>query len=145
MEEKKVLIVDDNVALLELIGKFLTGCGWKVCLARGGRDCWQQLGNFHPQVILLDMLLSGTSGFEIAQSLKKLHPYRDIPILAMTGLYARHDITKCLRAGCSDVLLKPFRLTVLNEFLTRLAKQIPSPKPEAMDTGLATHVPEVLH
>src|SRR5215471_6189661 len=138
MDEQKVLVVDDNVALLELIGKFLTGCGWQVRLARGSRECWQQLGNFQPQVILLDMLLSDGSGFEVAQSLKNLRPYRDIPILAMTGLFARHEIAKCLLAGCSDVLLKPFHLTELNEMLARLASQAPAPVDlEPLDTGFA--------
>jgi CheY-like chemotaxis protein len=131
MEQKKVLVVEDNQALLELIGKFLKGCGWEVSLARGARDCWKRLGESHPQVILLDMLLSEGSGFEIAQSLKKIRFYRDIPILAMTGLYARHEITKCLLAGCTDVLLKPFRLAVLDPLLTGLAERAVPPPDDA--------------
>jgi CheY-like chemotaxis protein len=92
------------------------------------------------------MLLAETSGFEIAQSLKNLRPYRDIPILAMTGLYARHDIAKCLLAGCSDVLLKPFGLTVLHELLTTLASQTqPSTEPEPLDEDPALQGRALVH
>jgi|GEM_PF-3684225 len=130
MEQKKVLVVEDNRDLLELMGKFLVGSGWEVSLARGAREFWQRLEQFHPRVILLDMLLAEGSGFEIAQSLKKIRSYRDIPILAMTGLYARHEVKKCLLAGCNDVLLKPFRLVVLDKILTSLADRA-APLPEA--------------
>jgi two-component system, OmpR family, phosphate regulon response regulator PhoB len=120
MEQKKVLVVEDNRALLELIGKFLQISGWEASLAHGTRECWERLKEFHPRVILLDMLLSEGSGFELAQSFKKMPLYRNIPILAMTGLYARHEIKKCLLAGCDDVLLKPFRFAVLDKTLTGL-------------------------
>lgn len=134
MEQKKVLVVEDNRALLELMGKFLMGSGWEVSLARGAGECWQRLEQFHPRVILLDMLLAESSGFEIAQSLKKSRSYRDIPILAMTGLYARHEVKKCLLAGCNDVLLKPFRLVVLDKILTSLADRA-APLAEASAAG----------
>jgi CheY-like chemotaxis protein len=130
MEQKKVLVVEDNRALLELIGKFLMASGWEVSLARGAPECWERLKQFHPRVILLDMLLSEGSGFEIAQSLKKMRSYREIPILAMTGLYARHEVKKCLLAGCNDVLLKPFRFVVLDKILTALADRA-APRAEA--------------
>jgi len=68
MEQKKVLVVEDNRALLELIGKFLQISGWEASLAHGTRECWERLKEFHPRVILLDMLLSEGSGFELAQS-----------------------------------------------------------------------------
>ena len=128
MEQKRVLVVEDNRALLELIGKFLQVSGWEVSLAHGTRECWERLEEFHPRVILLDMLLSEGSGFELAQSLKKTPLYRNIPILAMTGLYARHEIKKCLLAGCNDVLLKPFRFAVLAKVLTGLVDRAEPPK-----------------
>lgn len=128
MEQKRVLVVEDNRALLELIGKFLQVSGWEVSLAQGTRECWERLKEFHPRVILLDMLLSEGSGFELAQSLKKIPLYRNIPILAMTGLYARHEIKKCLLAGCNDVLLKPFRFAVLDKVLTGLVDRAEPPK-----------------
>lgn len=125
MKEKKILVVDDNGQLLELIGKYLSGCGWRVALARGTAECWDQLTQFRPSVILLDMLLAEGSGFEMARRLKQMPAYRDIPILAMTGLYARHEVKKCLQAGCDDVLLKPFRFVVLDKTLAALADRAP--------------------
>src|SRR5262249_60898834 len=110
MEQKKVLVVEDNRDLLELMGKFLVGSGWEVSLARGAREFWQRLEQFHPRVILLGMLLAEGSGFEIAQSLKKMGAYRDIPILALTRVYARHEVKECLLAGCNDLLLRLFSL-----------------------------------
>src|SRR5215470_1825328 len=121
MEQKRVLVVEDNEDLLELVGRYLKGAGWEVALAHGGRECWERLKQNPPSVILLDMVFSDGNGFEIARSLKKERAYRDIRILAMTGLYSRKDLQRCFEAGCSDVLLKPFRLTVLDRTLTDLA------------------------
>jgi two-component system, OmpR family, phosphate regulon response regulator PhoB len=140
MEQKRVLVVEDNEALLELIGKFLQISGWEASLAHGTRECWERLKEFHPRVILLDMLLSEGSGFELAQSLKKMPLYRDIPILAMTGLYARHEIKKCLLAGCNDVLLKPFRFAVLDKILTGLMDRA-APPPEIAIGGGSPQLP----
>ena len=58
MGQKKVLVVEDNRGLLELIGRFLKAAGWEVSLAHGIRQCWEQLKGFNPEVILLDMLLA---------------------------------------------------------------------------------------
>jgi two-component system phosphate regulon response regulator PhoB len=140
MEQKRVLVVEDNRALLELIGKFLQVSGWEASLAHGTHECWERLKEFHPSVILLDMLLSEGSGFELAQSLKKMPLYRNIPILAMTGLYARHEIKKCLLVGCDDVLLKPFRFAVLDKILTGLVDRAESPK-EAKAIGVGSPEP----
>jgi two-component system phosphate regulon response regulator PhoB len=140
MEQKRVLVVEDNRALLELIGKFLQVSGWEACLAHGTHECWERLKEFHPSVILLDMLLSEGSGFELAQSLKKMPLYRNIPILAMTGLYARHEIKKCLLAGCDDVLLKPFRFAVLDKILTGFVDRA-APPPEIAIGGESPELP----
>lgn len=118
--EKKILVVDDNEDLLELLGNYLLGSGWQVALARSNRECWEQLTRIRPDVILLDILLLEGSGLEIVRFLKRERSYRHIPILAMTGLYARHEVNKCLQAGCRDVLLKPFNLVVLDQTLTSL-------------------------
>ena len=125
MKQNKILVVEDNRELLELIGKYLIGCGWQVALARGRSDCWESLKEIRPNVILLDMLLQEGSGFEIAQCLRKERAYRQIPILAMTGLFGRHEVKKCLQAGCNDVLLKPFQFVVLDKMLAVLIDQAP--------------------
>ena len=116
--QKKILVVDDNEDLLELLGKHLMGSGWQVSLARGSRECWEQLARIPPDVILLDLLLLDGSGLEIARFLKREHSYRRIPILAMTGFYSRRKVDECLQAGCYGVLVKPFSLVVLDQTLT---------------------------
>ena len=132
--------MEDNEDLLELVARYLKGAGWEVALARGPRECWDRLKQIRPSVILLDMLFSEASGFEIAQSLKRERAYREIPILAMTGLYSRKDLQRCLEAGCSDVLLKPFRLTVLDKSLTDLASSPPQGVTQAVsDRSDSTH------
>src|SRR5713226_5946245 len=120
MTQKKILIVEDNKDLLELIGKYLRGSGWEVALAHGTRECWDRLTQVRPSVVLLDMLLSEDSGFEIARRLKREHAYRQIPIVAMTGLSSRHNVQRCFEAGCRAILLKPFRFTALDKILTEL-------------------------
>ena len=135
MTPRKILVIEDHNELRQLIGRYLAGRGWEVAMARGASECWDRLKEFYPRVILLDMVLSQGSGFEIAQTLKKIRSHKDIPIVAMTGLYARHEVKRCLQAGCNDVLLKPFSFTVLDNTLTNLADRAPRGEMETVPDG----------
>jgi DNA-binding response OmpR family regulator len=69
----------------------------------------------------------------------QMRSFREIPILAMTGLYTRHEVKRCLQAGCNDVLLKPFPLIVLDKTLEALADRAPQFEAVAILYGSTEH------
>ena len=125
MTTKTIIVVEDNKNLLELFGYALRGSGWEVALTQGESDFWEQLRHLSPTVILLDINLLEGSGLDIAKQLKSDPVYRDIPILAMSGLCTRREIQKCFEAGCATVLSKPFQLVELQNTLADLIGTTP--------------------
>ena len=82
----KVLVVEDHPDLLQFLELVLTRRGWDVITSSSGREALDKLKYTSPRLILLDMWMPGMDGFELARFLKRCPHYRDIPILAVTGL-----------------------------------------------------------
>ena len=116
----KVLIVDDHQELLQFLELTLTRRGWEVITSRNGREALDKLSYTSPNVILLDMWMPGMDGFELTQYLKTSPAYRDIPIVAVTGLASHESRKLCLDAGCNDYITKPFSLKDLEDHMMRL-------------------------
>jgi CheY-like chemotaxis protein len=125
MKTKTIIVVEDNKNLLELFGYALRSSGWKVALAEGAPDFWEQLKHIRPTVILLDINLLEGSGLDIARQLKTYPACRDVPIIAMSGLSTRQEIDACFEAGCTTILLKPFQLVELQNTLIDLTETLP--------------------
>ena len=120
MLPKKILVVEDSCNLRELLGRILTSRGWDPILVDTGREALAKLECQTPRAILLDMRLPDITGFQLAAMLKKHPVYRNIPILAATGLADHIARQRCLSAGCDDFISKPFAISVLEKRLTDL-------------------------
>ena len=116
----KVLVVEDHPDLLQFLELVLTRRGWDVITSSSGREALDKLKYTSPSLILLDMWMPGMDGFELARFLKRCSHYRDIPILAVTGLASFDSRELCLEAGCDDYIAKPFTLADLQDRITRL-------------------------
>ena len=116
----KVLVVEDHPEFLEFLELALTRRGWEVITTMSGEEALDKLEHTHPGLILLDMWMPGTDGFELTKLLKASPRYRDIPILAVTGLAGSQSRKLCLDAGCDDYIVKPFALAELEERMNRL-------------------------
>src|SRR5437870_4314496 len=95
----KVLVVEDHPDLLKFLELVLTRRGWDVITSSSGREALDKLKYTSPRLILLDMWMPGMDGFELARFLKRCPNYRDIPILAVTGLSSFDTRDLCLEAG----------------------------------------------
>ncbi len=105
----KILIADDNLQNCELLDAYLSESGetYLVAMANDGQDTLNQVAEFHPDLILLDIMMPKLSGYEVCQRLKKNPETRNIPILMVTALNEIGDIEKAVRAGADDFLTKP--------------------------------------
>jgi DNA-binding response OmpR family regulator len=122
----RILVVEDNRDLLELIVKYMDLCGWRVAAANNYKDFWKQIEQHRPSLILLDVMIQGREAFSLLSAFKRDPRYSDIPVIAMTGLSSMKDKNRCLAAGCDRVLAKPFHLDELRRlvqcFLNRYSK-----------------------
>ena len=106
--DKTILLVDDEPDMLEMLGLRLKKAGYKVITAITGDECLQKAEDKYPDLILLDILLPGISGFEVARQLKKKSVTKDIPVIMVTALIGKDAEKKGLERGADYFISKPF-------------------------------------
>jgi len=114
---KKILIVDDDKEIRELIAETLKKEGFSYILAKDADDCFKKLEenkNSPPDLITLDLNLPGVSGWDVCRILKKEKEHRNIPVIMVTGHYkSSTDIVFGFQHGVDDYVTKPFNPNVL--------------------------------
>lgn len=119
--EFKLLIVDDvqtNVLLLKaLLGKE----GYRILIANNGQEALTIVRQELPDLILLDVMMPGMDGFEVAQHLEKEEWSANIPIIFLTALDDTESIVRGFKLGASDFISKPFRK---EELMVRIKHQL---------------------
>jgi len=113
---KKILIVDDEPDIVVALAAVLQDAGYLVSTQRDGEQLESVLAREQPQLILLDMLLSGRDGREIVRQLKGQAATRDVPILMLSAYPSA--AREALAAGADDFLAKPFDLDELLQKVT---------------------------
>jgi len=113
-----VLIVDDIPENLSLLHDALDEAGYTVLVATNGESALQRARQSLPDVILLDALMPGIDGFEVARRLKADFATQQIPIVFMTGLTETEHVVAAFAAGGADYVTKPIRPA---EVLARIA------------------------
>ncbi len=104
-----LLVVDDTPANLSVLLEFLHQEGFKVLMAKSGESALRKIEMTQPELILLDVMMPGMSGFEVCALLKTREDTQDIPIIFMTALAETVDKVKGLRLGAADYITKPFQ------------------------------------
>lgn len=108
MHQRKVLVVEDEQRILELICYNLSREGYKVLRATNGDEGLRLAREEQPDAILLDLMLPGTDGMEVCRQLKSNPALRDIPVLMVTARDEEGDIVLGLGVGADDYIPKPF-------------------------------------
>jgi cyclic di-GMP phosphodiesterase len=103
-----ILVVDDESFNRELLSRLLGKQGYEVSTVGSGEAALKALEHLSVDLVLLDVQLPGASGLEICERLKKAPETRLIPVALVTGLRAREDKIRGLRAGADDFIGKPF-------------------------------------
>ncbi len=109
---EKILVVDDEWELRNLLTEFLTGEGYDVIPASNGEEALELAEKEEPQVILLDVKMPGIDGIEVCRRLKEEDKTRFIPIIMVTALEDR-DVDAFVE-GADDFVTKPFSLVELS-------------------------------
>jgi CheY-like chemotaxis protein len=108
-----VLIADDNPQGVELMEAYLSNCGYELATAADGEETLRKVKQWHPDLILLDIMMPKISGFEVCKRLRADPATRDIAVLIVTALDQPSDIERAVEAGTDDFLTKPINKTEL--------------------------------
>jgi putative two-component system response regulator len=112
----KILLVDDESASRAALETLLRREGFEVHDASGGAAALAECASFRPDLVLLDVLMPGMSGFEVCKRIKAAPETRLTPVVLITGLSATEDRIKGINVGADDFLSKPIDF---NELLAR--------------------------
>ena len=102
-----ILIVDDTPNNLQVLFKFLKDANYKILVAQDGSKALQISQSAHPDLILLDIMMSGINGFETCRQLKSHPDTQDIPIIFMTAVAETKSKLKGFKLGAVDYITKP--------------------------------------
>ena len=110
---KRVLVLDDDIAVLEAIETALTYEDFDVKTIGRTYNIFKTIDEYHPDVILIDFILDGMNGGEICRQIKSNPNTRHLPVIIISAYQA--DSKKLLEFGCDHFIAKPFDLSELNE------------------------------
>ncbi|MDD5433215.1 MAG: response regulator [Candidatus Pacebacteria bacterium] len=102
----KILIVEDDKFLRELINRKLQSENFETVLAADGESALDLASSQGPDVILLDLILPGINGFEVLSKIKADEATKTIPVIILSNLGQKDDIDKGIGAGAVDYLVK---------------------------------------
>lgn len=106
----QVLMVDDDESTREAMQFLLENAGYKVEFAGDGPTALTLAQHLRPDVILLDIMMPGMDGYQVARMLKAQKQLKHIPVIALTARAMAEDREKAREAGCDDFLTKPFAI-----------------------------------
>jgi len=110
MIDQKVLIIDDDADLLQLASLIFKKAGAQVVTAHDGLDGISKFFTHHPNLIILDVMMPGSNGFDVCQRIRQVS---DDPLIMLTSLNREEDMLQGLAAGADDFLSKPFSPEIL--------------------------------
>ena len=123
VNQSKILVVEDDPFVSNLLIKNLLSAGYSVINAVDGQKALTMLETERPQVILLDLLLPGLDGFEVLKKIKANPETSKIPVFILSNLGSQDDINKALQLGATDYIIKAnFTLTEIVERIKTVLK-----------------------
>lgn len=125
----RVLIVEDEPAIAELIAVNLRHNGFSPIVVYNGEDAQREVDSVLPDIILLDWMLPGESGIQIAKRWRQLDRLKTVPIILLTARSEESDKVHGLDAGADDYMTKPFST---QELLARIRAVLRRRAPEAV-------------
>jgi two-component system cell cycle response regulator len=117
----KVLVADDDLALVNTLTWILRENGYRVVAVPGGENLLERMAQEDPDLILLDIMMPKIDGLQLLQSIRSEPRWRDLPVLMISSMPPEDGTVKSLQIGASDFVAKPFRM---RELLARVEAQV---------------------
>lgn len=130
----RVLIVEDEPAIVELVSYSLREAGWEIGAAPNVATAWDMLGKRKPDLVLLDWMLPDQSGLRMLGRMRADRDFKDIPVIMLTAKSMEEDKIAGLDHGADDYVTKPFSP---RELLARSRALLRRKSPHVADAPLA--------
>lgn len=141
-QQPMVMIVDDDQALGEMLAIVLQAQGFTTRICTDGIQALQALQHSYPDVILLDVMLPGINGIQVAHRIRH-NISMQVPIIMLTAKSDTQDIVTGLQAGADDYVVKPFQVAELVARIQVRLRTMPSPQSSQVSSSLVTEPSEV--
>jgi DNA-binding response OmpR family regulator len=115
---KRILILDDNQDILDIVHETLSYEQFDVKSTSNGNEVMPMMGEFSPDLVILDYRVAGINGGELCKQIKCHPDYKNIPVIIFSA-YINHD-DELLGYGCDAIINKPFDLTELVQKVNNL-------------------------
>jgi two-component system alkaline phosphatase synthesis response regulator PhoP len=135
INQKKILIADDEVDILEILQFNLELEGYIVKTAKDGIDAIEKAKSFNPQLIILDNMMPGKTGMDVCRHLRSLSEFKNTLIIFLTALSDEASEVKGLEYGADDYLTKPIRPKVLMSKVNALFRRVVVESGTTLETG----------
>lgn len=106
-DRKKVLVVDDDESIQEIVKAILVSAGYEVAALDDSTRVVEKTQSWQPGLIILDMNMPGLTGWQLARELKNEMVTKNIPIVALTAHSTQQDVDEAHLAGCEKLISKP--------------------------------------
>ncbi len=124
--KKKILIVEDDLDIVDLLQRQVKALGYDSIVAGNGKQAVDMATSQLPHLILMDIMLPVMDGLDATRQIRENPTTHSIPIIAVTALSSRKDKEKCLQSGCDDYLSKPFTQFTRLQLGSRIEKLLKS-------------------
>jgi two-component system response regulator MtrA len=128
----RVLVVDDDTALAEMLGIVLRGEGFEPVFCADGTQALGVFRHARPDLVLLDLMLPGRDGIEVC---RQIRAESGVPIVMLTAKSDTIDVVLGLESGADDYVVKPFKPKELVARVRARLRRSDDPAPEALDIG----------
>jgi CheY-like chemotaxis protein len=115
METKRILVVDDEERVREMIEFRLRLFGYDVLQAADGREALEVASREKPDLVLLDVMMPELDGFQVCSRLKQDEATQHIPVVMLTAKAEAKDVTRAFNSGAVDYVVKPYDPVVLQQ------------------------------
>lgn len=137
MSQRRVLIVDDEEEIRQLVAFNLAKEGYEITPAASGEEALRLAISQPPDLVILDLMLPGIDGLEVCRRLKREPGTREVPVVMLTAKGEEADIVAGLELGADDYVTKPFRV---RELLARLRAVLRRRSAAPVEASAAIHL-----
>ncbi|MFT4217610.1 MAG: MtrAB system response regulator MtrA [Micropruina sp.] len=130
---QRILVVDDDVALSEMLQLVLRADGFDASWCNSGLQAVEAFQRYRPDLVLLDLMLPGRDGVDVCREIRTIS---GVPIVMLTAKSDTRDVVEGLEAGADDYVAKPFKVKeLLARIRTRLRRHVPAEDTDVLPIG----------
>ena len=120
---KRVLLIEDEPNIIEAISFILSRDGWTVHTHEDGETAMDKVRTQPPDLVILDVMLPGRSGFDILRDIREAEASKNLPVMMLTARGQTKDRDLALRLGANHFMTKPFSNQDVRDYVRKLMEE----------------------